>query len=79
MRVYITQNDIDHALGPSPWDLGNEVLYSLCKNHPKHDADDAIIAKIMIIGRTYAAAIERRKNAEDSSDDFYTVNVVEKK
>lgn len=54
------------------------MLYSLCKNHPKHDIDDAIIAKLLLIGRTYAAAIERRKNAVEDSDDFYTVNVVDK-
>jgi hypothetical protein len=78
MKVQITKNDIDYALGPSPWDLSNQVLYSLCQDHPRHDSDNAIIAKMLLIGRTYAAAVERRRNAEDSSDDFYTVNLVQK-
>ncbi len=78
MKIEITSNDIDYALGPSPWDLSNEVLYSLCQRHPNHETDQAIIAKILLIGRTYAAAIERRKNAEETSDDFYEITVVEK-
>jgi hypothetical protein len=78
MIIEITKDDIDYALGPSPWDLGNHVLYSLCKNHPKHDLGEAIIAKVWLIGRSYAAAIERRKNADETSDDFYEITVVEK-
>jgi len=78
MKIEITSNDIDYALSPSPWDLANQVLYSLCQSYPDHETDQAIIAKILLIGRTYAAAIERRKNAEETSDDFYEVTVVEK-
>jgi hypothetical protein len=78
MKNPITRDDVDYALTPSPWDLGNQVLYSLCQDHPKHDRGDAIIAKVWLIGRSYAAAIERRKNAKDSSDEFYETTVVEK-
>jgi len=78
MKLQLTKDDINYALDPSIWDLGNQVLYSLCQAHPKHDTADAIIAKIWLIGRSYAAAIERRKNAEETSDNFYEVNVVEK-
>src|SRR4030042_2454943 len=78
--MQITRDDVNFALAPSPWDLGNEVLYTLCRNHPRHDRPDAIIAKIWLIGRSYAAAIERRKNAngKDTSDDFYKTTVVRK-
>ena len=62
---------IQKALEPSPWDLGNKVLYDLCANHPYHNSEDAIIAKLWLIGRSYAAAIERRKNKEQQNDDFY--------
>jgi len=78
MKIPITRDDVDYALTPSLWDLGNQVLYSLCEHHPKHDRGDAIIAKVWLIGRSYAAAIERRKNAKDSSDDFYETTVVGK-
>jgi hypothetical protein len=77
MTITITKKDVEHALGCSPWDLGNEVLYSLCREHPKRDRGDAIIAKVWLIGRSYAAAIERRKNADDASDDFYETIVVD--
>lgn len=78
MKIEITKDDIDYALGASPWDLGNQVLYSLCQDNPKHNMDAAIIAKVWLIGRSYAAAIERRKNAEESSDGFYEITVVQK-
>lgn len=76
--MQITKNDIDFALAPSPWDFGNGILYSLCQNHPRHNCNDVIIAKIWLIGRSYAAAVERRRNAEDGSDHFYETTVVEK-
>jgi hypothetical protein len=66
MTIQITQDDVDYALAPSIWDLGNQVLYSLCQDHPGHDHGDAIVAKVWLIGRSYAAAIERRKNAKDT-------------
>jgi hypothetical protein len=78
MKIQVIRDDIDFALAPSLWDLGNQVLYSLCQYHRKHDRADAIIAKIWLIGRSYAAAIERRKNAESTSDDFYETTVVDK-
>lgn len=75
-KVIISNKDITDALVPSVWDLGNNVLYELCKNNPKHESDEAIIAKIWLIGRAYAAAIERRKNAKVTSDDFYENTIV---
>lgn len=78
MKIQITKDDVDCALGPSPWDLGNQALYSLCQDYPRHDRDDAIIAKVWLIGRSYAAAIERRKNSKDTSDDFYETTVATK-
>jgi hypothetical protein len=65
-----------------PWQLGNEVLYRLCEEHPRHDSDDSIIAKFWLIGRAYAAAVERRKKSRDNDkefyvgDDFYTESLV---
>jgi hypothetical protein len=60
----------------SVWDLGNEVLYKLCDDHPGHTANNAIIAKVWLIGRSYAAAIERRREkGEFSGDEFYVKHV----
>lgn len=59
------------ACSSSPWDLGNEVLYSLCRTYPTHASDAAVIAKVWLIGRSYAAAIERRRERPEGDDDFY--------
>lgn len=79
MKIPITEEDIQYALSDSPWDLGNEVLYNLCKNYPNHIDDKVIIAKIWLIGRAYAAAIERRKLKSENkveAGDFYEKNLV---
>ena len=55
----------------SRWVYGNSVLYRMCKEEPEHKKIDVIVGKIWLIGRSYAAAIERRKNAVDGGDDFY--------
>src|SRR5665213_1000982 len=55
----------------SVWDLGNNVLYKLCAEHPGHGDADVIIAKTWLIGRAYAAALERRRNADVWGDAFY--------
>ena len=54
------------------WDLGNEALYELCRKHPGHRDDDAILAKVWLIGRSYAASIERRRRKpSENGDEFY--------
>lgn len=59
----------------SRWVFANKVLYDLCENHIEHNDEHIIVAKIWLIGRSYAAAIERRKNAKynDSKDFYYDV------
>lgn len=71
---------IDDCTKKNPWNLGNRILYDLCSENFTHETDEKIIAKVWLIGRSYAAAIERRKNKEKSSDindNFYTKTVVE--
>lgn len=53
------------------WNLGNQVLYDMCSKNPLHTSADIIVGKIWLIGRSYAAAIERRKGNTEQSDDFY--------
>lgn len=56
----------------SRWEFGNSILYQMCEDNPLHNDADVVIGKIRLIGRSYAAAIERRKNADDyQGDDFY--------
>jgi hypothetical protein len=70
---HLTSEFIREALSNRTWDFGNEVLYDLCAKNPDHTRDDVIIAKIWIIGRSYAAAIERRPRVTDGpvGDAFY--------
>ncbi len=64
------------AIQEKEWDFGNNVLYDLCSKYPYHKKDDIIIAKVWLIGRAYAAAIERRKIKDKyNNDDFYTYKV----
>lgn len=54
------------------WEFGNDILYKMCDDNPLHNDEDIVVGKIWLIGRSYAAAIERRKNADDyQGDDFY--------
>jgi hypothetical protein len=69
---------LDKARAPNPWDLTNCVLYQLCRKYPAHVDRAAVLAKIQIIGRVYAASIERRKSKEEeeTTDSFYFSRVV---
>ncbi len=51
--------------------LSNGILYKMCADYPLHTNPEEIRAKILIIGRVYAAAIERRKKKRHINDDFY--------
>jgi hypothetical protein len=53
------------------WGFGNSILYDMCKRKPFHNQTDIIVGKIWIIGRSYAAAIERRRTVGNTNDDFY--------
>jgi hypothetical protein len=68
----LTREEVESALANNAWDLGNQVLYDLCSNHPLHKSRQEIIAKVWLIGRSYSAALERRKNkSEDSLGDLF--------
>lgn len=68
----LSKQDIENARKANEWSIGNNVLYSLCRKYPKHKNKREVIAKIWLIGRAYAAAIERRKkNNKMINDDFY--------
>lgn len=65
-------NRLKRVVRGTCWDLGNEVLYRLCREYPKHDDEEEILAKIWLVGRSYSAAIERRpKSSSVNGEDFY--------
>src|SRR5262245_54011223 len=69
------QTFIERALGNTLWDVGNRGLYDICAKYPKHDRDDVIVAKIWLIGRSYAAAIERRSEVGEFRGDLFYSHV----
>lgn len=55
------------------WGYANKVLYDMCRDNPAHDDEDVIVGKIWLIGRSYAAAIERTKGAGEANDFYYDI------
>jgi hypothetical protein len=75
----LTPQFVKKSLSASAWDFGNRVLYDLCSANPGHVQADIIIAKVWLIGRSYAAAIERRKGTDGvAGDPFYETVVAPK-
>jgi hypothetical protein len=75
----ITLSAVNAAMKRTMWALGDDVLCDLCRKHPHHKDPGAIAIKLLFIGRTYAAAIERRKDRLDrykSNEEFYERRVV---
>jgi hypothetical protein len=55
----------------NPWDFSNGILYEMCRRYPDHRRADEIIAKLLIIGRVYSAAIERGSASRGGTDALY--------
>lgn len=52
------------------------MLYDLCKRYPRHTEKSEVAAKTWLIGRAYAASLERKaKTLKDSPDGFYEQTV----
>ena len=66
---------VEFAQRDSPYDVLNDVLYKLCEKYPRHTDIEDVVAKVWLIGRAYAATIERRRNKSDENDDFYVKKV----
>jgi hypothetical protein len=66
-------------MSPSDWDTTNEVLYQLCRKHPRHTDNGEVLAKILLVGRAYAAAIERRRDRKsvEKNERYYRNTVAQ--
>ncbi len=67
---------VEAALAPHPWDELNSVLYEYCERHPHHTKHSQVLTKLVLIGRSYSAALERRKGGEPIDGDFYVDHAV---
>ncbi len=77
MKIIDFDPDKFNNLKDKKWMLGNNILYKMCSDHPSHTDPEEIRAKIWLIGRSYAASIERRTKKEKINDDFYDYVVQE--
>jgi hypothetical protein len=75
--VHLTRERIRAACDPTPWDFGNEILYGMFSENPRHSDYRVVIAKVLILGRTYAAAVERRTPRESDllNQNYYVERV----
>jgi hypothetical protein len=64
-------------MGSNHWDANNKVLYDLCRKQPQHTDLQVVLAKINIVGRVYAAAMERRKiiMPNETNETFHAFRV----
>ena len=55
------------------WNWGNRILYKMCEDNPNHEDPNKVIGKVLLIGRAYAAAVERRtvNLININNDSFY--------
>lgn len=60
------------------WEGANYILYSMCEEHPEHDHPETIFMKLILIGRSYAASVERRKTKQkgETTESFYRDRVI---
>lgn len=68
--------EIENAMQDNVWHFGNEILYKLCRENFEHKNDEHILAKVLFIGRIYAAAIERRKTKNNDINDNFYIDIV---
>ncbi len=77
MNKQVTSADLELARSDDAdlWFVGNETLYRLCAQRPFHFCAKDSIAKLWLIGRSYSAAIERRRTAHETKkrevDEYY--------
>ena len=57
-----TQRELDDCAAEfqGDWGLVDEVLYDLCRRYPGHTNRGVVTAKLALVGRVYAAGLERR-------------------
>lgn len=65
------RRDADKAQKPNSWDFSNDVIYRMCAKNPGHQTNGEIVGKLLVIGRVYSAALERRKSKKKFDSDFY--------
>lgn len=74
--MQITKEQVLRVQSSNEWEFANSILYRMCEENPLHDDARVIVGKIWLIGRSYAAAIERRKTKDEKQEDNFYFDVV---
>jgi hypothetical protein len=67
---------LGNDFGCPPFDVLNQMLYESVERNPSNTDRSQIIGKLMLIGRTYSASVERRKTNGDQKDERQALEVV---
>lgn len=62
--------------GCPPFDVLNSMLYHAVAAHPSNIDRPQIIGKLMLVGRTYSASVERRKTQGHIKDERQALEVI---
>ena len=62
--------------GCPPFDVLNTMLYGIVAANPSNSDKPQVIGKLMLIGRTYSASVERRKTKGHVQDERQALEVV---
>ena len=63
------------------WEYGNNILLDICKDKKGKDNEAKLIAKMWLIGRSYAVSLERgvKNTSAKKGDEFYTETIYKAK
>ncbi len=67
---------LGNAHGCPPFDVLNSMLYEAVSAQPSNSDKRQIIGKLMLIGRTYSASVERRKTQGHIKDERQALEVI---
>lgn len=67
---------LGNAHGCPPYDVLNSMLYEAVATQPSNSYKAEIIGKLMLIGRTYSASVERRKTKGHIKDERQALEVI---
>lgn len=67
---------LGNTQGCPPFDVLNSMLYQAVADNPSNTDKPQIIGKLMLIGRTYSASLERRKKQGNGSDERHALEVI---
>lgn len=67
---------LGNAHGCPPFDVLNAMLYDAVAAQPSNSDQAQIIGKLMLIGRTYSASVERRKTQGHIKDERQALEVI---